>query len=398
MTLFEDERGQNVFHFKTAPFAVAQSFTSHNKQGVLRGFHRSPYAKYITCLSGSIFDVVIQPNWQSFKSYSLKAGASLLIPPNHAHGFYCLEPSSLTYCLAGEFDAALDINVHWDDPHLAIPWPLLPGEPIVSAKDTANSFLKPIDTVVLGGTGYLGGELLRHVPNSIAPMLRLEDPISLRKVLTFLRPKHLICAAGISGKPTIDWCETHAEETLFANVTGQLNVMHVCKELGIHLTIIGSGGVFGDGVFTEEDKPNLMTKVYSRLRILLEQMLPYYPEVLYLRVLYPLTGTGHDKCFLTKLKTRLASLHDTRVSVTVIPSLFPKIQTLLDAKLGGIYNFVNQGQVSLTGILDTFGVGGYNVVPFDGSRGSCELVTDKLSRHVPVQNVEAALCAIAAST
>ena len=396
-SLYEDERGQNVFHFSHAPFVIVQAFTSHNKRGVLRGFHRSPYSKHVTCLSGSIFDVVIQPDWVGFQTYNLKPGDSVLIPPNHAHGFYCLEPSSLTYCLEGEFVASKDINIHWRDPHLQIPWPLLFDEPIVSLKDQANPFLKPFDTIVLGGKGYIGSELLQYVPRSVGLDLRLEDPAKLRKELLFLRPKHLICAAGISGKPTIDWCENHAEETLFVNVTCQLNVMHLCKELNIHLTIIGSGGVYGDGIYSERDKPNLTNKVYSRLRIVLEEMLEFYPDVLYLRVLYPLAGTGHDKCFLTKLKTRSNSIHDTKVCITVIPSLFPLLQSLLDMRLSGVYNFVNQGQVSLTKIFDIFGETEYKVVPFDGSRGACELTTEKLAQKICVENVEVALLALASS-
>ena len=82
--------------------------------------------------------------------------------------------------------------------------------------------------------------------------------------------------------------ETHAAETLHGNVTCQLNLIEVCRRLGVHLTILGSGGVYeGPGTFTEGDAPNAVGSVYSRLRVDLEHFLPYFDNVLYLRVHFP---------------------------------------------------------------------------------------------------------------
>ena len=69
---------------------------------------------------------------------------------------------------------------------------------------------------------------------------------------------------------------------------------------------------------------------FSRLRVDLERFLPYFDNLLFLRVHFPVTCDDHEKCFVSKLRGRLDSVHDTALCVTVVPSLFPKIPLLLE--------------------------------------------------------------------
>ena len=82
---------------------------------------------------------------------------------------------------------------------------------------------------------FLGEQLLKYIPNSVGSTTKLHD---IESELKFMKPKNVISAAGISGKPTVDWCETHKDETIHTNLTQQLHLIQVCKNMGIHLTIL----------------------------------------------------------------------------------------------------------------------------------------------------------------
>lgn len=241
-------------------------------------------------------------------------------------------------------------------------------------------------TLVLGSNGFLGQRLLKFLPNSIGSNTRLEN---IKEELENVKPTHVVSAAGISGKPTVMWCEYNKDETTFVNLTQQLYLIDVCKKLNIHLTILGSGQVYdGDKYFTEDDEPNYYTLFYSRIRIFLENVIRsvYMDDVLYLRILYPVSLDGHEKCFLEKMKKRKNNVHNTRVSLTVIPHLFPKIQTLIEKRVTGIMNFTNDGCIYLKNFLDIFNE--KCVVSHESSdRGECKLDVSRLKNYIEVGNV-----------
>jgi len=273
---------------------------------------------------------------------------------------------------------------------LKIEWPDESKYAIVSEKDESNELFKPIETLILGSSGFLGSELLKYIPNSVGTTRRLED---IGEELSFIKPKYVVSAAGISGKPTINWCESHKEETTHTNLTEQLQLIHTCKKLGIHLTILGSAFVYeGEKYFTEEDKPNNHEMFYSHTRILLEDVIKgvHSNDVLYLRIIYPLSGNGHEKCFLEKLKSRKNNIHNANVSLTVIPSLFPMINGLIKQKLTGIFNFTNEGSTTLSQILTVFDVE-HTISNEKSNRGECKLDVSKLQEHTSVENILDAL-------
>jgi dTDP-4-dehydrorhamnose 3,5-epimerase len=106
--------------------------------GVIRGFHRQaePYseAKLVRCLHGKVWDVAVDlrldsatfGQWHAVE-LSPEAGNALLIPEGCAHGFQVLKPASeLLYLHSGAWVPEAETGVRFDDPWLAIPWPLPP--------------------------------------------------------------------------------------------------------------------------------------------------------------------------------------------------------------------------------------------------------------------------------
>ena len=154
--VFGDERGFFMETWRRDNFAAAgidadfdQDNHSRSVRGVLRGLHYqqpNPQGKLIRVAAGAVFDVIVdlRRGSDSFgKWFGLELSAEnrrmLWAPPGVAHGFLTLSPTAdFLYKCTTIYSPADERAVRWDDPTLAIEWPLADGErPVVSAKDAA---------------------------------------------------------------------------------------------------------------------------------------------------------------------------------------------------------------------------------------------------------------------
>ncbi|MFF0204899.1 dTDP-4-dehydrorhamnose 3,5-epimerase [Streptomyces sp. NPDC005017] len=117
------------------PDAFVQDSVSRSVRGVLRGLHlRSGdgEAKLVRCSYGQIFDVVVDlrpdsPTYRNVATFELSGETqrTLYIPAGCAHGFQALtETADTSYRIDRAHDPAEDVTIAFDDPELAIPWPL----------------------------------------------------------------------------------------------------------------------------------------------------------------------------------------------------------------------------------------------------------------------------------
>ncbi len=124
-----------------------QSNQSFNRQiGTLRGMHRqrAPHTeiKLVTCMMGSIYDVIIdlRPESPTYKQwYGVDLSESnhrlLYVPEGFAHGYQTLSENSLVFYQVSNFYAPLaESGVRWDDPAFGIEWPAV-SERLLSPKD-----------------------------------------------------------------------------------------------------------------------------------------------------------------------------------------------------------------------------------------------------------------------
>lgn len=133
-------------------FDVQQANVSSSNRGVLRGIHYSTaqegQGKWITCISGAIWDVVVDirqssPTFRKWIGVDLRAnsGDSLFISEGLGHGFVSLENNStVAYLLTSQYSPSEEFEIHPLDPDLAIAWPL--EELFLSAKDEAAPSLQ----------------------------------------------------------------------------------------------------------------------------------------------------------------------------------------------------------------------------------------------------------------
>jgi len=156
--VFPDDRGYFFESFKTSDFEKAnlppyfvQDNFSFSRKNVIRGLHyqKSPKAqgKLVSVLNGSVWDVAVDirresPSFLRWVAAELndQNHSMLYIPPGFAHGFVSLtEDVHLLYKCTNEYDPHADAGFRWDDPDIAIPWPVV--NPIVSEKDAILPFL-----------------------------------------------------------------------------------------------------------------------------------------------------------------------------------------------------------------------------------------------------------------
>lgn len=127
------------------PLIVQCSISYNEKRGTVRGMHyqASPYeeTKIVSCISGTIYDVVIDLRRNS-ATYSQSLGVELssdnfrmlYIPVGLAHGFQTLEDNTTVYYQMSEFyHPEWGRTVKWDDPAFKIIWPI--KNPVISIKD-----------------------------------------------------------------------------------------------------------------------------------------------------------------------------------------------------------------------------------------------------------------------
>lgn len=127
------------------------------KRGTLRGLHFQvpPYAqaKLVRCVSGRIYDVAvdIRPASPTFKHWvgielSASVGSQLFIPAGYAHGFVTLEDDcEVTYKVDQYYVPEAEGGIAWNDPGLAIDWPVDVTEVLLSAKDEKLSLSQTIE-------------------------------------------------------------------------------------------------------------------------------------------------------------------------------------------------------------------------------------------------------------
>jgi dTDP-4-dehydrorhamnose 3,5-epimerase len=161
--VFGDERGFFLEPYNRRTFREAtgldvefvQDNHSRSRRGVLRGLHyqvRQPQGKLVRVLSGRIFDVAVDlrrssPSFGKWVGLEIDADSMrmLWIPPGFAHGFLVLSESADVFYKATDYYAPQhERTLRWDDPQLAIAWPLA-GEPTLSDKDRRGSLLAQAD-------------------------------------------------------------------------------------------------------------------------------------------------------------------------------------------------------------------------------------------------------------
>ncbi|CAN1351788.1 Trifunctional UDP-glucose 4,6-dehydratase/UDP-4-keto-6-deoxy-D-glucose 3,5-epimerase/UDP-4-keto-L-rhamnose-reductase RHM1 [Linum perenne] len=144
--------------------------------------------------------------------------------------------------------------------------------------------------LIYGRTGWIGGLLGKICEKQgIAYQYgrgRLENRAQIMEDIDVVKPTHVFNAAGVTGRPNVDWCETHETETIRANVIGVLTLADVCRDRDLLMVNYATGCIFeyddshpvDSGIgFTEEDRANFTGSFYSKTKAMVQNFTsPFY--------------------------------------------------------------------------------------------------------------------------
>lgn len=132
--LFTKDYSKIVFEQNGIPYDLAEVFYTTSHKGVIRAIHFQrvkQQPKLVRCIHGHIYDVVVDlrkdsPTFRKWLSFDLSGDQprEILIPAGCGHGYLVLEESIVSYKCAERFYGEYDDGIIWNDPDLAIDWPL----------------------------------------------------------------------------------------------------------------------------------------------------------------------------------------------------------------------------------------------------------------------------------
>ncbi len=159
-TIYRDARGafwetwnQRAMAEAGLPTEWAQDNFSLSRKNVLRGIHyqrTQPQGKLVRVTHGGALDVAVDlrrgsPTFAQHVAVELTGenGAMLWIPVGFGHAFLALSESvGFAYKVTDYYSSAGERTILWNDPEIAIPWPVAPEDVIVSDKDRQGALLR----------------------------------------------------------------------------------------------------------------------------------------------------------------------------------------------------------------------------------------------------------------
>jgi len=133
---------------------IQDNESNSKRAGTLRGLHfqlpPQAQAKLVSVVRGKILDVVVDvrhgsPTYGKHVSVEISAesGQRIYVPAGFAHGFLTLENDVVVmYKVSTSYAPALDAGIRWNDPDIAISWPIKNADVIISEKDRRLPLLK----------------------------------------------------------------------------------------------------------------------------------------------------------------------------------------------------------------------------------------------------------------
>ncbi|MBS3090577.1 sugar nucleotide-binding protein [Candidatus Pacearchaeota archaeon] len=210
---------------------------------------------------------------------------------------------------------------------------------------------------IVFGAGFLGTRIANEFGYELVGReVNVLNSDFLSDFLDKEKPDIVVNAIGKTGRPNIDWCESHKEETFEANVTIAENLAASCSKKGIYFVHLGSGCIYrgnnnGKG-YSEEDEPNLQGQFYAKTKILAEKRLKKFP-CLQIRIRMPIDDRPHERNLIDKL-VKYSKVLDAQNSMTTVPHMLSALEVLVERKKTGVYNLTNPSTISPAEIMQMY--------------------------------------------
>ncbi len=202
--------------------------------------------------------------------------------------------------------------------------------------------------LIIGG-GYVGNRCAEAWKDSVLETSKVYTKADVLALIDAHEPDVILNAAGVRGKPNVDWCETHQLETIVGNTQLPIAIAEACQERGIYLLHIGSGCIFygdsphEDKKWRESDFGNPVP-VYSRAKWAADLALSVLPNIGIARIRMPIDWVPSPNNMIDKLAT-YPKVIDVENSCTIVDDMVDVFRQLLEKKAEGIFHVTNPGTI-----------------------------------------------------
>ncbi len=212
--------------------------------------------------------------------------------------------------------------------------------------------------ILIIGAGYVGKKCLDTWKDEAVlaetKIYSTEDALNL---LNKHQPDVVLNAAGVRGKPNVDWCETHQLETIQGNTKLPIMIAEACQQKNIYLLHIGSGCVFyGESPdpkgWKEDDFANPLA-VYSKAKYAADLALSTLPNVGIARIRMPMDEIPSSFNIIDKLAA-YEKIIDVENSLTVIEDMVNVFYQLLQKHAAGVFHVTNPGVLKHREIIELY--------------------------------------------
>jgi len=265
--------------------------------------------------------------------------------------------------------------------------------------------------IVTIGAGFVS----EHLNYPVVPE-RLEfDMQKIDRLLDTHRPDVVVNCVGKTGRPNIDWCETHREETALANTVLPIMLADACDRKSIHLIQIGSGciffgpsprveragyqqKVFYDHGWLETDFANPQS-YYSKTKYASDLAVGNMRNVTLLRIRMPISTKNNQRNLINKLRS-YQHIIDIPNSVTFMDDFAKVVHKMATDNITGTFHVTNPGSLSAAQIMREYQKyvpdHVFDVITEEGlkdytlaKRSNCILNTEKLNSKFGIYLPEA---------
>jgi len=216
--------------------------------------------------------------------------------------------------------------------------------------------------LIYGSSGFIGSHIVRELCSEstynfsfMCSKTRIWNYDNIYEELKLYKPTSVINATGYPTPGNIDFYEENIENKsslILTNTAGNIILADICNKLNIHYVAIMSGCIYNsynNGTyirkFNEKSKPNFQESLYSKNRVITEDLLSIYNNICILRIRMPVSSFMHKKSLINKL-INYKDITNIPNSITILDDCVKKIPYILKEKMTGIINLVNEGAIT----------------------------------------------------
>lgn len=202
--------------------------------------------------------------------------------------------------------------------------------------------------ILIIGNGYVGTRCAKAWPDAAVSDKIVSSVEEITAILEEHQPDAVLNAAGIVGRPNVDWCETHQMETFQGNTVLPIMIAEACQKKGIYLLHIGSGCIFygasPDPKGWKEDDFANPAVVYTKSKYAADLALMTMPNVGIGRIRMPIDSQPFPGNLIDKLSS-YPQIIDVENSVTIFDDMVKVFRQLLEKKAAGVFHVTNPGSI-----------------------------------------------------